>query len=921
MDYKSTLLMYKTNFEMRGNLAQKEPVLVAKWKAENLYEEMNLNRKNCNEFVLHDGPPYANGDMHCGHMLNRVLKDFVVRYKNMQGFKTPFVFGWDTHGLPIENQVTKSGVNRKTTPVSEFRKKCEEYAYKQVNNQKEQIRRLGLVGDFDHPYLTLHKEYEAMQIEMFAKMALRGLIYKGLKPVYWSPSSESALAEAEIEYKDVTSHSIYVAFQVRDGKSVVDNDARFVIWTTTPWTLPANLAISAHPDFVYGEYMTNKGKLVFLQEFLEKLTEELDLGEVKLLKTIKGSDLEFVVCKHPFYDRDSLVIVGTHVTNEAGTGLVHTAPGHGVEDYQVCLKYPGRGLEPYCPVDEHGYMMPGTGEGIEGLFYEQVNDAVLKIIEENGSLLKHTTFVHSYPHDWRTGKPLIFRATNQWFCSIEPIREETLKIIHDTKWYPAWGETRMVNMIKDRADWCISRQRAWGVPIPIFYAEDGTPIIEKEVFDHVAKLFREHGSNIWYEKTAKELLPEGYKNAHSPNGEFTKENDIMDVWFDSGSSWAGVLLGRGINYPSDLYLEGSDQYRGWFNSSLLLSVATQGKAPYKTVVSHGWVLDEHGEQMHKSKGNGVDPSKIANVYGADILRLWVASVDYQQDVRIGENLIKQVADQYRKIRNTLKFISWSIADFDPIKSASKFEKVDLFILNKLDEVTNYVIDCFDKYDFSSAISAIMTYMSADLSAFYLDISKDALYCEGKDSERRLQVQTTLYRIGEVLLRLLNPILPFTMDEFNNNLPGKREKNVQFLNYPKHRIFGDKEEKLNAEYELLKNLRSDVLKTLEEARNNKVIGSSQEAIVELAIVNEKEQYDALLKDIDEKQLAKVFVISEVKVKEDLDAPVLGVAKVKVEHHKGHFCERCWNYEDDAVLQEDGTYLCKRCQEVIDKYYGK
>ena len=921
MDYKSTLLMYKTNFEMRGNLAQKEPVLVAKWKAENLYEEMNLNRKNCNEFVLHDGPPYANGDMHCGHMLNRVLKDFVVRYKNMQGFKTPFVFGWDTHGLPIENQVTKSGVNRKTTPVSEFRKKCEEYAYKQVNNQKEQIRRLGLVGDFDHPYLTLQKEYEAMQIEMFSKMALRGLIYKGLKPVYWSPSSESALAEAEIEYKDVTSHSIYVAFPVRDGKGVVDNDARFVIWTTTPWTLPANLAISAHPDFVYGEYMTNKGKLVFLQEFLEKLTEELDLGEVKLLKTIKGSDLEFVVCKHPFYDRDSLVIVGTHVTNEAGTGLVHTAPGHGVEDYQVCLKYPGRGLEPYCPVDEHGYMMPGTGEGIEGLFYEQANDAVLKIIEENGSLLKHTTFVHSYPHDWRTGKPLIFRATNQWFCSIEPIREETLKIIHDTKWYPAWGETRMVNMIKDRADWCISRQRAWGVPIPIFYAEDGTPIIEKEVFDHVAELFREYGSNIWYEKTAKELLPEGYKNEHSPNGEFTKENDIMDVWFDSGSSWAGVLLGRGINYPSDLYLEGSDQYRGWFNSSLLLSVATQGKAPYKTVVSHGWVLDEHGEQMHKSKGNGVDPSKIANVYGADILRLWVASVDYQQDVRIGENLIKQVADQYRKIRNTLKFISWSIADFEPVKSASKFEKVDLFILNKLDEVTNYVIDCFDKYDFSSAISAIMTYMSADLSAFYLDISKDALYCEGKDSERRLQVQTTLYRIGETLLRLLNPILPFTMDEFNNNLPGRREKNVQLLNYPKHRIFGGKEEKLNAEYELLKNLRSDVLKTLEEARNNKVIGSSQEAIVELAIINEKEQYNALLQDIDEKQLAKIFVVSEVKVKEDLDAPVLGVAKVKVEHHKGHFCERCWNYEDDAVLQEDGTYLCKRCQEVIDKYYGK
>ena len=916
MDYKDTLLMYKSNFEMRGNLAQKEPILVEKWKAENLYEEMNLNRKDAKEFVLHDGPPYANGDMHCGHMLNRVLKDFVVRYKNMQGFKTPFVFGWDTHGLPIENQVTKSGVNRKTTPVAEFRKKCEEYAYKQVERQKEQIRRLGLVGDFDHPYLTLQKEYEAKQIEIFAKMALRGLIYKGLKPVYWSPSSESALAEAEIEYKDVTSHSIYVAFPIKDGKGVVDNDARMVIWTTTPWTLPANLAISAHPDFVYGEYDTRLGKLVFLQEFAEKLTEELDLGDIKLLKTMKGSDLEFVVAKHPFYDRDSLVIVGTHVTNDAGTGLVHTAPGHGVEDYQVCLKYPGRGLEPYCPVDEHGYMMPGTGEGIEGLFYEQANDAVLKIITDNGALLKHETFVHSYPHDWRTGKPLIFRATNQWFCSIEPIREETLKIIHDTKWYPAWGETRMVNMIKDRADWCISRQRAWGVPIPIFYAEDGTPIIEEKVFAHVANLFRQYGSNIWYEKEAKELLPEGYKNEHSPNGEFTKENDIMDVWFDSGSSWAGVLLNRGIKYPSDLYLEGSDQYRGWFNSSLLVSVATEGKAPYKTVVSHGWVLDEHGEQMHKSKGNGVDPSKIANVYGADILRLWVASVDYQQDVRIGDNLIKQIAEQYRKIRNTLKFISWNLVDFDPHKSATSFEKVDLMILNKLDELTNYVIERMDEYDFSSAISAIMTFMSSDLSSFYLDISKDVLYCEEKEGLRRCQTQTVIYRIGETLLRLLNPILPFTMDEFNNNLPGRREKNVQFLDYPKHKDLGPKGEKLNEEYEMLKLLRSDVLKTLEEARNNKVIGSSQEALVELEIVNDKEKYDALVNEIGINQLAKIFVVSEVVLK-PVSGEVLNVSKVNVIHHPGHFCERCWNYESDAVEQDDGTYLCKRCQKVVGK----
>ena len=469
-------------------------------------------------------------------------------------------------------------------------------------------------------------------------------------------------------------------------------------------------------------------------------------------------------------------------------------------------------------------------------------------------------------------------------------------------------------MIKDRADWCISRQRAWGVPIPIFYAEDGTPIIDKAVFEHVANLFREHGSNIWYEKSAKELLPEGYKNEHSPNGEFTKENDIMDVWFDSGSSWAGTLINRGIKYPSDLYLEGSDQYRGWFNSSLIVSVATEGKAPYKTVVSHGWVLDEHGEQMHKSKGNGVDPSKIANVYGADILRLWVASVDYQQDVRIGDNLIKQIADQYRKIRNTLKFISWNLADFDPQQSATSFEKVDLFILYKLDELTNYVIECFDKYDFSSAMSAIMTFMSSDLSSFYLDINKDILYCEAKDSKRRNQVQTALYRIGETLLRILNPVLPFTMDEFNNNLPGKRAKNVQFLDYPKYKDLGDKRVKIDEEYELIKALRSDVLKTLEEARTNKVIGSSQEAKVEIAIIENKDKYEALLKEID---LHNIFVVSEVVVKDDLDSEPLTVSKVKVMHHQGHFCERCWNYEDDAIQQEDGTYLCKRCQKVVGK----
>jgi len=913
MDYKDTLLMNKSNFEMRGNLNQKEPILVEQWKKDNVYENMNLNRKDAKEFVLHDGPPYANGDIHCGHMLNKILKDIVIRYKNMAGYKTPFIFGWDTHGLPIENQVTKSGVNRKTTPLTEFKNLCADYAKKQVERQKEQCRRLGLVGDFDHPYMTLQKEYEAKQIEMFSKMALKGLIYKGLKPVYWSPSSESALAEAEIEYQDVVSHSIYVAFKVKDGKGIVDSDARLVIWTTTPWTIPANLAISAHPDFVYGLYETsNFGKLLFLQEFEERLTSELGLENVKLIKTIKGSDLEYVVCRHPFLDRDSLVIVGTHVTNDAGTGLVHTAPGHGAEDYQVCLKYPGKGLEPYCPVDEHGKMMEGTGEGVEGLFYEDANDAVLKILSENGSLLKHSTFTHSYPHDWRTHKPVIFRATAQWFCSIEPIREDLIKAIHDTKWYPAWGETRMVNMIKDRNDWCISRQRAWGVPIPIFYCEDSTPVIDEKVFAHLVKLIKENGSNVWYEKDAKDLLPEGYTNSHSPNGIFTKEKDIMDVWFDSGSSWAGTLVERGISYPADLYLEGSDQYRGWFNSSLIVSLATMGTAPYKNVVSHGWVLDEHGEQMHKSKGNGVDPLKIANVYGSDILRLWVSTVDYQQDVRIGDNLIKQVSEQYRKIRNTFKFISWNLVDYVEEKNPS-YEKVDLYILNRLHETVNHTVEFFDKYDFASAMSEIMTFMSADLSSFYLDIAKDTLYCESKDSPRRKAMQSALYEIGDTLLKLLNPVLPFTMDELNKNMPLNRKANVQYYDYPK---VSPVNEDLLKEYEVLKSIRSDVLKALEEARNEKIIGSAQEAFVAIKFKDGNSPEARLFKSLDTKKASALFVVSEIREVEN-SGKEYEISKVEVKHHTGHFCERCWNYEDDAIVQEDGTYLCKRCNEVINK----
>lgn len=902
MELKSTLLMPKTNFEMRGNLNQKEPVLVKKWQDEKLYEELLKVHKDDKPFAFHDGPPYANGDIHCGHMLNRILKDFIVRTKSMEGHYVPFIFGFDTHGLPIENQVIKGGVNRKTTPTSEFRQKCREYALKQVAHQKEQIVRLGVLGDYDNAYLTLQNSFEANQISVFAKMALRGLIYKGLKPVYWSWSSESALAEAEIEYKDVKSYAIYVAFDIIDGKGVVPNGSKAVIWTTTPWTLPANLAISVHPRFVYGLYHTEKGDLILLKEFGERLKEELGLKTFELIKTFKGQDLEFVKAKHPFYDRESILIVGEHVTNESGTGLVHTAPGHGVDDFTVCAKYD---IKPYCPVDSNGRLTSDAGEQLAGLFYEDANKVVLDIITNNGSLLKCDEIVHSYPHDWRTGKPLIFRATPQWFCSIAKIKDELLKEVDKVKWVPSWGKERMSNMIKDRTDWCISRQRIWGVPIPIIYNEDGSPIIEKVVFDNIEKIFREHGSDIWYEKDAKYFLPEGYKNPASPNGEFTKEKDIMDVWFDSGSSFDEVLINRQKMFPSELYLEGSDQYRGWFNSSLTVSTAIHDQAPYKSVVSHGWVLDEKGEQMHKSKGNGVDPLKMCNIFGADILRLWVSTVNYQQDVRISENLLRQVAEQYRKIRNTFKFLLGNLSDFDPKKDkVSKFEAVDKFILATLEDVKNTVIDSFDKYDFMVGMSKIMTFMSTDLSSFYLDIAKDVLYCSGQNSLRRRQMQSVIYEVSSTLFRLLTPILPFTMEEVHVNMPDYNGKSAQLLAYPTKSNEYAKD--VLKDYEEFKALRDAVNKEIERVRVQGVVGSSQEALV---VLPKSKLLEKLGLDKNIEELARLLIVSKVELS-DKNA-------VEVHHIDAEKCPRCWNYVDKLYDIDGETKVCKRCHEVLSK----
>ena len=723
MNYKDTLLMPKTDFEMRGNLPKKEPKYVERWQENDMYNKVIQQNEGKDSFVFHDGPPYANGNMHMGHMLNKVIKDVICRYKNMNGFYTPYIPGWDTHGLPIENAIQKLGVNRKEMTTAKFREKCDAYAHEQVNKQMEQLIRMGTFADYKHPYLTLQHEFEARQIEVFAKMAMDGLIFKGLKPVYWSPSSESALAEAEVEYHDIKSPTIFVKFQVKDGKGVLDNDVNFVIWTTTPWTIPANLAICLNASYNYALVETEKGKLIVLDTLVDELMAKFEITDYKVVNHYKGSELEYITCQHPLYDRESLVILGDHVTADSGTGCVHTAPGFGADDFFVGQKY---NLPAYCNVDEHGCMMEDCGEWLAGQYVDDANKTVTMKLDEIGALLKLEFITHSYPHDWRTKKPIIFRATDQWFCSLDKIRDKLLSEIDNVNWLNEWGHIRIYNMIRDRGDWCISRQRTWGVPIPIFYCEDGTPIIEQEVFDHISELFREHGSNVWFERDEKDLLPEGYTNEHSPNGIFKKEKDIMDVWFDSGSSHTGVMVERGFNYPVDLYFEGSDQYRGWFNSSLIIGVAAHGKAPYKTVLSHGFVLDGKGNKMSKSLGNTVDPIKLVNQYGADIVRLWATSVAYQQDVRISNEIMKQVAEGYRKIRNTMRFVLGNLNDFkaSDLVEIKDLPGVDQYMLAKLNELMKAYDEAYANYDFATANQEILNYFTNTLSSFYMDFTKD-----------------------------------------------------------------------------------------------------------------------------------------------------------------------------------------------------
>ena len=909
VELKDTLLMPKTKFPMRGNLPNKEPEFLKRWEEMDLYRKVLEKNAGKPSYVLHDGPPYANGNIHIGHALNKILKDFIVKYKNMNGFVSNYVPGWDTHGLPIEQVLVNNGVDRKSMPATKFRNKCKDYALKQVDKQRADFKKLGVIGDWENPYLTLDPKFEAEQIRVFGKMVDKGYIYKGLKPIYWSPSSESALAEAEIEYRDHTSPSIYVGFELVSEDGVVEKGTKFVIWTTTPWTLPANLGIAVHPDFEYQEVKVNGENYLLAKERVNFLAEQFGWENFELGKTVLGKELEYLLCQHPFLDRTSTVILADYVTLDSGTGLVHTAPGHGVDDFIV-----GQGkykLGVLSPVDNQGNLTEEAGQ-FAGQFVFDANKNIIAHLAETGALLKQENITHSYPHDWRSKKPIIFRSTPQWFCSVDAFRSELLDAVDRTKFYSEWGKPRLYNMIRDRGDWVISRQRVWGVPIPVFYAENGEAILDNTLIEHVAKIFEEEGSNVWFYKDAKELLPEGYTHPGSPNGEFTKEMDIMDVWFDSGTSHQGCCAVRDdLTYPADLYLEGSDQYRGWFNSSLITSVAISGDAPYKELVSAGFVMDGNGNKMSKSLGNVISPNDVGKQLGAEIIRLWSASVDYTQDVRISNDILKQVSETYRKIRNTFRFLLGNLfnGSFDnrtDLLSYDELEELDKYMVLKFEKVVAKVLDYYENYQFNSITTELINFFNVELSSFYLDYGKDILYIEAEKSHKRLSMLTVLYTVLSKSVRLLAPILSFTAEEVYDNMPYEDAESVHLTDFPAKNLIDDAA--LEAKWDKLLEVRDDVNKALEESRNEKVIGKSLEAAVE--IYSNDSKVVELLNSVD--NLHQLFIVSSVEVKEN-DGVAYDLATVKVTKAEGHRCERCWNIVEE--VNEEG--LCPRCASILNK----
>ncbi len=928
-DYNTSLNLPKTDFPMRGNLPKREPEMLKKWDEENLYEDIIKRNEGKPNYTLHDGPPYANGDIHLGTALNKVLKDIIVKYKNMSGFRSHYVPGWDTHGLPIELKAMKSiGVENGAIPPVELRQHCKDFALSFVENQKEQFKRLGVLGDFDDPYLTLKPEFEAREVEVFGEFAKKGYVYKGLKPVYWCPECQTALAEAEIEYSDDPCQSIYVKFKVSDDKGLftekgIDiNNTYFVIWTTTTWTLPGNLAICLGPNYDYAVVKAENGENYVMAEYLIPVTmQAAGIEKYEVIAKFLGSDLEGIKTEHPFMNRPSPVILGDHVTLESGTGCVHTAPGYGVDDFEVCKKYDDIGI--VVGVDGKGVLTKDSGM-FEGLTTDKANKVIAEHLKETGALFAIEDIEHQYPHCWRCKSPILFRATEQWFCSVKNFKDETVKAIEKVDWIPKWGEERIKGMVQDRSDWCISRQRTWGVPIPVVYCKDcGKPICNDETIKAISDLFRAEGSDAWYTKDAKDFIPESVK-CECGCSDFEKEKDILDVWFDSGVTHKAVLEEReDLNAPADLYLEGADQYRGWFQSSLLTSIVCNGEAPYKAVCTHGWVVDGQGKTMHKSLGNGIEPSEITNKYGSDILRLWVASSDYHSDIRISDDILAQLSEAYKKIRNTARFILGNLSnadgfdiDNDGVSDNELFE-LDKWTLAKLDELIDKVNAAYTAFDYHIVFHAIHNFCVIDMSNFYLDIIKDRLYCDEVDSVSRRAAQTAMYKILSAVTRLIAPIMSFTADEIWGYIPHSSSDNAKsvFLNDMPEKSGIKIDDEFTAKWDLIAELREDVKKALEIKRADKVIGKSLEA--DVILYADGKLKEAISKFVNE--LPEIFIVSKVELKDgegefkgELDSVTVDVIKAT-----GEKCERCWKFSNSVGTHNDHPTLCDRCHSVITK----
>lgn len=920
MKLKETLNLGQTAFPMRAGLPNKEPQWQEAWDQADIYKKRQALNEGKPAFHLHDGPPYANGNIHVGHALNKISKDIIVRSKSMSGFRAPYVPGWDTHGLPIEQVLAKKGVKRKEMDLAEYLEMCRDYALSQVDKQRDDFKRLGVSADWENPYITLTPDYEADQVRVFGAMADKGYIYRGAKPVYWSWSSESALAEAEIEYHDIDSTSLYYANKVKDGKGILDTDTYIVVWTTTPFTVTASRGLTVGPDMEYVVVapVGSERKYLLAEVLVDSLAAKFGWENFEIVTHHTGKELNHIVTEHPWdTEVEELVILGDHVTTDSGTGIVHTAPGFGEDDYNVGI---ANGLDVVVTVDSRGLMMENAGPDFEGQFYDKVTPLVK---EKLGDLLLASEVInHSYPFDWRTKKPIIWRAVPQWFASVSKFRQEILDEIEKTNFQPEWGKKRLYNMIRDRGDWVISRQRAWGVPLPIFYAEDGTAIMTKEVTDHVADLFAEYGSIVWWQRDAKDLLPAGYTHPGSPNGLFEKETDIMDVWFDSGSSWNGVMNAReNLSYLADLYLEGSDQYRGWFNSSLITSVAVNGHAPYKAVLSQGFVLDGKGEKMSKSLGNTILPSDVEKQFGAEILRLWVTSVDSSNDVRISMDILKQTSETYRKIRNTLRFLIANTSDFNPKQDAVAYENlgaVDRYMTIKFNQVVDTINKAYAAYDFMAIYKAVVNFVTVDLSAFYLDFAKDVVYIEAANSPERRRMQTVFYDILVKLTKLLTPILPHTAEEIWSYLEHEEEEFVQLAEMPVAQTFSGQEEILE-EWSAFMTLRTQAQKALEEARNAKVIGKSLEAHLTIYASQEvKTLLTALNSDI-----ALLMIVSQLTIADEADKPADSVSfegvAFTVEHAEGEVCERSRRIDPTTRMRSYGVAVCDASAAIIEQYY--